>query len=112
MRTSNQAAVAAAVALALVFLGWELVAVILWVRQSGGLSVAPGHFWRALSSDWMALIVVSDHLVVAGAVLVGMWLDAGRRGWSAARRLGLAVAFIALGSPAMLLYLAWRAKTT
>jgi hypothetical protein len=95
-------------ALALAFLLWELVAVVLWARESGGLRAAPAHFWRSLHSDWMVLLVVTDHLVVAGAVLVGLWLDAARAGASAARRVGLAIAFIALGSPAMLLYLAWR----
>jgi hypothetical protein len=94
--------------LAFVFLVWELAAVILWVRQSGGLPPAPGHFWQALRSDWMALLVVSDHLVVAGTVLVAVWIDAKRVGWQLSRRWGLVVAFVALGSPAMLAYLTWR----
>jgi hypothetical protein len=96
--------------LAFAFLLWELVAVILWVRQSGGLPHAPGHFWRALRSDWMALLVVSDHIVVAGTVLIALWIDAKRVGWRLSRRFGLGAAFIALGSPAMLAYLAWRLK--
>jgi hypothetical protein len=96
--------------LAFAFLMWELIAVILWVRQSGGLPHAPGHFWQTLRSDWMALLVVSDHLVVAGTVLVALWIDAKRVGWRLARRSGLVVAFVALGSPAMLAYLAWRLK--
>jgi hypothetical protein len=95
-------------ALAVAFLVWELTAVILWARESGGLPAAPGHFWRSLRSDWMVLLVVTDHLLVAGAVLVWLWVDAGRAGASAAGRLGLVIAFIALGSPAMLLYLSWR----
>ena len=98
--------------LALAFLAWELVVVSLWVRQSGGLPKAPGHFWHQLRSDWMALLVVSDHLVVASAVLVGLWLDAKRVGWNLSHRLGLAIAFVVLGSPAMLLYLSWRVKGT
>jgi hypothetical protein len=94
--------------LAFAFLAWELVAVILWVRQSGGLPHAPGHFWQALRSDWMALLVVSDHLLVAGTVLVALWIDAKRMGWQLSRRWGLVVAFVVLGSPAMLAYLVWH----
>jgi hypothetical protein len=94
--------------LAFAFLVWELIAVMLWVRQSGGFPHAPGHFWQTLRSDWMALLVVSDHLVVAGTVLVALWIDAKRVGWQLSGRWGLVVAFVALGSPAMLAYLAWR----
>lgn len=56
----------------------------------------------------MAQIVVSDHLVIAGSVLVAVWIDAGRLDWGTGRRIFLAVAFIGLGSPALLAYLAWR----
>jgi hypothetical protein len=94
--------------LALAFAAWELAAAVLWVRQSGGLTQAPGHFWHRIRSDWLALVVVSDHLMVAGAVLVALWLDARRTEWRASGRVGLAIAFVALGSPVMLAYLAWR----
>jgi hypothetical protein len=83
--------------LAFAFLAWELIAVILWARQSGGLPHAPGHFWQALRSDWMALLVVSDHLVVAGTVLVALWLDAKRVRWRLSQRWGLVVAFVDVG---------------
>jgi hypothetical protein len=98
------------VALAVLFLVWELLAVILWAHQSGGLGHAPKHFWRALRSDWMALLVVSDHLAVAGVVLVALWRDAIAKRWPLAGRFALAAAFIVLGSPALLMYLAWRAE--
>ncbi|HYC31334.1 MAG TPA: hypothetical protein VEB59_03545 [Gemmatimonadales bacterium] len=94
--------------LAALFLGWELVATVLWLGQTGGIGEGFAHLWQALRSDWMALIVVSDHLLVAGTVLIGLWLDTRRLGWRLARRLLLAVAFVALGSPALLAYLAWR----
>jgi hypothetical protein len=29
----------------------------------------------------MVRIVVSDHLVIAGLILIGLWLDAARRKW-------------------------------
>jgi hypothetical protein len=64
--------------------------------------------WGTLGSDWMALIVLSDHAVIAGVVLVALWIDARRLGWLLWRRLLLALAFVALGSPTLLVYLAWR----
>jgi Terpene cyclase DEP1 len=94
--------------LALLFLGWELYALVQWLRQTGGLGSGFDHLWRTLRSDWMALIVVSDHLVIAATVLVFLVLDAGRLGWSKSRRFLLAVLFVALGSPTFLGYLAWR----
>ena len=55
-----------------------------------------------------ALIVVSDHLVIAGVVLVALWIDTTRLGWSVRGRALLAIAFVVLGSPTLLVYLAWR----
>jgi hypothetical protein len=95
-------------ALALLFFAWEIVAVVRWVRHSDGLAGAFNHFWRTLHSDWMTLIVVSDHLFIAGTVLILLWLDATALGWRMARRIGLAMAFVALGTPALFFYLAWR----
>ena len=90
------------------FLAWELFGVVHWFRQTGGLGPGFDHLSRALRADWMALIVVSDHLVIASVVLVGLWLDATHLGWRISRRVLLALAFIALGSPTLLTYLAWR----
>jgi len=95
----------------LLFLSWEAYAAIRWVAGAGGLAPGFGHFWTALRSDWMAQIVVSDHLVIAGTVLAALWLDAARMGWEVWRRLTLALAFIALGTPALLTYIAWRLGT-
>jgi hypothetical protein len=39
------------------------------------------HFWQGVHSGWMVRIVVSDHLAIAGLVLIGLWLDAARRKW-------------------------------
>jgi hypothetical protein len=96
---------------AALFLLWELYAVTRWVEQAGSLGAAFDHFTHKVGSDWMALIVVSDHLVIAGTVLIALLIDAARQGWSASRLIFLAVAFVALGSPALLVYLAWRLGT-
>jgi uncharacterized membrane protein len=90
------------------FLLWELYATVRWVREAGGIGNAFDHLYRTLRSDWMAQIVVSDHLVIAATVLVTLWIDAGRFGWKTGRRIFLALAFIGLGSPTLLAYLAWR----
>ena len=95
-------------ALALLFLGWEVYGFLNWLRQTGGLSSGFNHLWQTLRTDRMALIVVADHLVIAGTVLVLMLVDAARLGWSPSRRILLAVLFVALGSPTLLVYLAWR----
>jgi hypothetical protein len=102
----------ALIALAALFLTWEIFAVTRWIRQAGGIGSGFRHLWVALRSDWMALIVVSDHLVIAGTVLVLLLLDAANQGWRMSRLILLVVGFIGLGSPTLLLYIAWRMKTT
>ncbi len=96
------------VASAFVFLVWEVYAAVRWVGAAGGIGPAFNHLWSTLGSDWMALIVLSDHVVIAGVVLIALWIDARRAGWLIWRRMLLAVAFVALGSPTLLVYLAWR----
>ena len=105
MRTALRAAL---LAVAAGFLAWEVYGALTWVRQAGGLAAAFAHFWRTLNADWMMRIVVTDHLLIAAAVLAGLWLDASRQAWSVLRRLLLSVAFVALGSPTLFTYLAWR----
>jgi hypothetical protein len=93
---------------AILFLLLELYAATRWMGHAGGLGAAFDHFWDVLRSDWMAQIVVSDHLVIAGIALIALWLDAARRGWGVRRRIILGIVFIVLGSPALLAYIAWR----
>jgi hypothetical protein len=95
-------------ALALVFLAWEGYGARRWVLDAGGMAPAGGRFWRLLGSDWMMRIVVTDHLLLAAIVLALLWLDATRNSWAPRRRVLLGVAFVALGSPVVLGYLAWR----
>jgi hypothetical protein len=93
---------------ALAFALWELVAVRRWVVGAGGVGAAVAETWARLRSDWFLLIVVTDHLVIAGAVLLWVWADARRRGWPVAGRLAWVAAFIGLGTPALLGYVAER----
>ena len=96
--------------LACAFLAWEAFGALQWVLEAGGVGPAAREFWARLTSDWMLVIVVTDHLLLAGIVLVMMWVDAGRIGWAASRRLLLVAAFVALGSPVVLWYLARRLR--
>jgi hypothetical protein len=96
---------------ALAFASWELVGVLLWVGAAGSLGVARDQTWARLRSDWYLLIVVTDHLVIAGVVLLWVWGDMGRRGWSLPTRLAWLVTLIALGTPTLLAYLAERPVT-
>ena len=97
-------------ALALAFLAWEAFGAVRWVLDAGGPGPAAKQFWASLTGDWMLLLVVTDHLLLAGVVLVLVWLDAAKAGWNIGRRVGLAAAFVALGSPAILWYLASRVQ--
>ena len=90
------------------FLTWEAYGAIRWVLDAGGIGPAAARFWTLLGSDWMILLFVTDHLVLAAIVLVLLWLDAVNRAWPLPRRMLLTMAFIALGSPVVLAYLAWR----
>jgi hypothetical protein len=96
------------VASAIGFLVWEVYAAVRWTCEAGGIGPAFDHWWSTQSSDWMALIVLSDHAVIAGVVLIALWSDARQLGWLLWRRVLLAIAFVALGSPTLLFYLAWR----
>lgn len=96
--------------LACAFLAWEALGAVRWVEEAGGLGSAAGHFWARLTSDWMLMIFITDHLLLAGIVLVLMWVDSARVGWVVSRRVFLTAAFVALGSPVVLWYFAWRLR--
>jgi hypothetical protein len=97
---------------ALAFAGGELAGVLRWVAAAGSLDAAAGRTWAGVRSDWFLQIVVIDHLAIAGAALLWVWADAGRRGWSVQQRLAWVAAFVALGTPALLGYLAERPRQT
>ncbi len=101
---------ASLLAFAFGFLVWEAFGATRWVIDAGGLGPAASRFWTSLTGDWMLLVVVTDHLLLAAIVLALVWVDAAKAGWSIERRLGLTAAFVALGSPAILWYLAWRLR--
>src|SRR5215212_4323890 len=81
------------------FLAFEAVAALQWLREAGSVARAGEHFLRALRSDWMLIIVVADHLLIAFAVLMLGWRDAISNGITLRSRLGWTLLFVALGSP-------------
>jgi hypothetical protein len=87
---------------------FELILTRRWVEAAGTLGGAFELTWSHLWSDWFLLVVVADHLVIAGAALLWVWMDARRRGWPLGYRLAWVAAFAGLGTPALLGYLAER----
>lgn len=81
---------------------------LLWVGAAGSLEAALSQTWARLRSDWFMLIVITDHLVIAGVVLLWVWGDMGRRGFSSRARLAWLGTLVALGTPTLLAYIAER----
>jgi hypothetical protein len=94
---------------AIAFFLWEIYAATHWIIEGRGLANAASLTWDRVRHDWFLLILVTDHAVIAGTALVWILIDARRlRGWSMAECVAYAIAYIALGSPALLGYLAER----
>jgi hypothetical protein len=94
---------------AIAFALWEAYAATRWIVEGGGFGNAVSLTWDRIRHDWFLLILVTDHAVIAGTALVWILIDARRlRGWSVAECVAYAIAYIALGSPALLGYLAER----
>jgi hypothetical protein len=94
---------------AIAFFLWELYAAAHWIMEGGGLGNAISVTWDRIRHDWFLLILVTDHAVIAGTALIWILIDARRvRGWSVAECVAYTIAYIALGSPALLGYLAER----
>jgi hypothetical protein len=94
---------------AALFFAWLNVATVLWLRDAGSLSEALTHLWTTLRADWMLVAILTDAGVFVLLGLTWLWRNAGERGWSRPRRLAWLVAVVAVGSPALLLYLALSA---
>lgn len=100
------------VSLALLFLLWEAHGAARWIADAGGPGRAIRHLWMQLHGDRMLVVAFSDLVLIAGIVLVALWVDAMRRGVRPLRRALLVAAFIAFGSPVVLCYIAWRLADT
>ncbi len=87
---------------------WFNVGFVLWLKGGDSLTARFAHAWQAASSDWLVVIILSDALVFVVFVLAWLWRDARARMLTTRRRIGWVVATVALGSPALLVYLAYR----
>ncbi|MBI5445127.1 MAG: DUF2834 domain-containing protein [Deltaproteobacteria bacterium] len=92
----------------LLLLTWFGVGGFLWLAQGGGVRAAVLHFLEAVRSDWMVVLFVNDLLVLLLLASVWVWADGRRRRVPAGRRGLWVAAVLLLGSPALLLYLAFR----
>jgi uncharacterized ion transporter superfamily protein YfcC len=97
---------------AFAFLVFEVAAAARWITDAGGLRMAGRHFSHALTSDWMLIIVVADHLLIGLVVLIIGWKDAAAREMNPLTRLSWVASFIALGSPTLIVYLARRTRSS
>ena len=93
----------------LIFL-WFNVATYWWVSSFDSVAIAISSTWQAIVNNWMILIVLSDSLFFL--LLIFVWLvgDARRRGWTGYKGWGWIAALLALGSPALLIYLVLRPR--
>ncbi len=85
---------------------WINVATILWIRDAGGFVEALAHLWAAARADWLLLAILTDAGVFVLLALAWLWRNTGDRAWSTPRRLACVAAVVAVGSPALLAYLA------
>ena len=97
---------------AVLFAGWELAGLILWLREVDGLGPGLSQLWASVLQDKMLLVVVTDHLAIAGVALLWVWCDTRRRRWPLGQRLLWAGAFVVVGTPALLGYLAERGASS
>ncbi len=95
---------------AALFFAWLNVATVLWLREAGSLSEAVAHLWTTIRADWMLVAILTDAGVFVLLALTWLWRNAGERGLTKPRRLAWLAAVVAVGSPALLLYLALSAR--
>jgi hypothetical protein len=93
----------------LIFL-WFNVATYWWVSSFDSVATAISRTWQAIVNNWMILIILSDSLFFLLLIFVWLLSDARRRGWTGYKRWGWIAALLALGSPALLIYLVLRPK--
>lgn len=95
------------VAAASIFI-WFNVATYLWVTSFDSVAAAISQTWNLITTNWMILIILSDSLIFLCLILAWLVVDAKRRGWTGYRRWGWIAAILALGSPALIVYLVLR----
>jgi len=92
---------------AFVILVWFAIGAYWWLNSYGTLSQAVSHFWSTMRSDWMVLLFINDLVLLILIVCAWALKDASARQLGAARWFW-AIFILALGSPALFIYLAIR----
>jgi hypothetical protein len=87
---------------------WFNVAFFLWLGQGDTLAARLIHAWHAARSDWLVAATLNDAGIFVALALVWFWRDARARHWTRRRRVGWIVVTMVFGSPALLVYLAFR----
>lgn len=87
---------------------WIITGTVLWLGEHGNPYAAFTHFWTALQSDWMLLVVATDMLMFTVAAFVWVAIDLHAHRAPATRILGWLVPMLFLGSAVLFLYLARR----
>jgi hypothetical protein len=84
------------------------IATYWWVNSFDSVAAAINLTWKAITNNWMILIIISDSSLFL--LLIFFWLlaDARQRGWTNFRRWGWVAAILAFGSPALMMYLVLR----
>jgi hypothetical protein len=95
---------------AVLMLAWVVTATLLWIGPQGDPLAAFWHFWAALRSDWMLVLIVTDMAVFTAAALVWVALDLRRRDATAAAVVAWLVPMLLLGSAILLVYVARRTR--
>lgn len=97
-------------AAAATFFAWENVAAAQWLAAHGGLAAGLTHAWRALWTDRLVLLILTDMGVFSLAALVWFVRDMRQQGLTRTRRAAWLAGTIILGCPAFLTYLAFRSS--
>lgn len=101
-----------AIAAVVIFL-WFNLATYWWVNNFNSAAEAISLTWKAITTNWMIIIIISDSIVFVLLIFVWLVADARQRGWSGYKRWGWILAILAFGSPALMIYLVSRpAKRT
>jgi hypothetical protein len=106
-KTNDRRRTLCLVAAALIF-AWFLVAVRLWLAGYESVGAGVADTLRTLTSNWVVLVILSDAFLFI--VLVFAWVlgDARARGWGGLKGWAWVFAMMAVGCPALLVYLALR----
>lgn len=95
------------IAAVVIFL-WFNLATYWWVNSFESVGAAITLTWNAITTNWMILIIIGDSAVFLLMIFVWLLKDARQRGWVGYKRWGWIAAILALGSPALLIYLISR----